>query len=143
MRVDDVGFDCVDHLERAVGGVVAVGVLGADVDGEELRAEEALHAGEVGLAFVVRGGDVVALDGERGDVVVGVDEDGFASDAVDLGRGDRAGVRLRDDRDRQRQGENGCECAGAQQRAGVHGRDLESRMCGRRSIHGGRRLLCD
>ncbi len=60
-------------------------MIGVDEDGEELGAEEALHAGEVGLAGFVGCGDVVAVYGLRGDVVVGVDEDGVAGDAVDLG----------------------------------------------------------
>ena len=60
---DDVGADGVDHLQGAVGGVVVLDVVGVDEDGEELCAEEAFHAGEVGLAGLVGGGDVVAVDG--------------------------------------------------------------------------------
>src|SRR5277367_4687726 len=85
---DDVGADGVDHLEGAIGGVVVLDVGGVDEDGEELGAEEAVRAGEVGLAGFVGGGDVVAVYGLGGDVVVGVDEDGLAGDAVDLGLGD-------------------------------------------------------
>ncbi len=84
VRGDDVGADGVDHLQGAVGGVIVLDVLGTDVDGEELGAEEAFHAREIGLAGFVGGGDVVAVDGAGGDVVVGVDEDGVAGDAVDL-----------------------------------------------------------
>jgi len=87
---DDVGADGVDHLQGAVGGVVAVDIVGVDEDGEELCAEEAAHAGEVGLAFAIGVGDVVAVDGFGGDVVVGVDEDGVMGDAVDFGLGNRA-----------------------------------------------------
>jgi len=87
--LNDVGADGVDHLEGAVGGVIAVDVVGVDEDGEELCAEEAFHAGEVGLTLAVRIGDIVTVDGFRGDVVVGVDEDGIAGDAVYLGLGDR------------------------------------------------------
>jgi hypothetical protein len=64
--------------------VVVLDILGTDVDGEELGSEEALHAGEVGLALLIGRCDVVAFDGEGGDVVVSVDEDGFAGDAIDL-----------------------------------------------------------
>ncbi len=92
MSGDDVGVDGVDHLQGAVGGVIAVDVLGTDVDGEELGAEKAFHAGKVGLAGLVGSGDVVAGDGAGGDVVVGVDEDGFAGDAVDLRLCDLVGL---------------------------------------------------
>ena len=55
---------------------------GPDEDGEELGAEEALHAREIGLAALVGRGDVVAIDGLGGDVVVRVDQDGVARDAA-------------------------------------------------------------
>ena len=55
VRGDDVGADGVDHLEGAVGGVIVLDVLGVDEDGEELGAEEAFHAGEVGLALACSG----------------------------------------------------------------------------------------
>ena len=47
---DDIGADGVDHLKGAVGGVVVLDVLGTNIDGEELCAEEALHAREISLA---------------------------------------------------------------------------------------------
>ena len=92
MRGDDIGADGVDHLEGAVGGVIAVDVFGIDVDREELCAEETLHAGKVCFAGLIWGGDVVAGDGAGGDVVVSVDEDGFAGDAIDLSLGDLVGL---------------------------------------------------
>jgi len=85
---DDVGADGVDHLQGAVGGAVVLDVLGANVDGENLGAEKAFHAREIGLAGFVGGGDVVAGDSAGGDVVVGVDEDCFAGDAIDFCLGD-------------------------------------------------------
>ena len=84
---NDVGADCVDHLKGAVGGVIALYVLGIDVDGKEFGAKEALHAGKIGLATLVGCGDIVAGDGFGGDVIVGIDEDGFASDLVDFSVG--------------------------------------------------------
>jgi len=42
---DDVGADGVDHLQGAVGGVIAVDVVGVDEDGKELGAEEAFMRG--------------------------------------------------------------------------------------------------
>ena len=92
MSGDDVGADGVDHLQSAIGGVIAVDVFGPDVDGKELGAEKTLHARKIGLAGLVGSGDVVTGDGAGSDVVVGVDEDGFASDTVDLLLGNFVGL---------------------------------------------------
>ena len=116
---EDVGADGVDHLEGAVGGVVAGGVVGVDEDGEELGAEEAAHAGEVGLAGFIGLRDVVAVDGAGGDVVVGVDEDGVAGDAVDLGLGDGFGARSARLLGDGGEGDGG-ECGEAEESAGDH-----------------------
>ena len=91
MHGDDVVAHGVDHLQGAVGGVVAFDVAGGDVDGEELRAHPALlHAREIGHVVGVGLADVHAGDGGAGDVVVGVDEEGAFVDALHFGVGDGA-----------------------------------------------------
>src|SRR5205085_5939067 len=94
-------------------GVVIRLVGGVDEDREELCAEKALHAREVGLAVGVWGGDVIAVHGARWHIVVGVDEDGITGDPVDLGLGDGFAARLlcggrKDERERKRSSSGTC-----------------------------------
>ena len=49
--------------------------------------------GKIGLAGLVRRGDVVAVDGLRGDIVMRVDQDRVACNTRDLGVGDGLGAR--------------------------------------------------
>jgi hypothetical protein len=84
MRRDYIGSDSVDHLKSAIGGVISVDVPRIDINSEELCTEKALHSGKVCLAGRVRCGDIVAGDCAGGDVVVCVNENGFACDAIDF-----------------------------------------------------------
>ena len=87
MRGDDVGTDSVDHLQGAVSGVITVDLFSANENGKKFSAEETLHTGEIRLTLFVGCGDVIARHRQRGNVVVRVDEDGIAGDAIDLGLG--------------------------------------------------------
>jgi hypothetical protein len=81
---DDVGTNGIYHLQGAIGRVIVFDVFGSYVDRKEFGAEEAFHAREIGLAAFVWSGDIVAGDCSGGDIVVRIDKDGFASDAVNL-----------------------------------------------------------
>ena len=91
VTVDDVVPHGVDHLQCAVGGMIAVHVAGGHVDGEHLRAHSTgLHARDIGHVVRVGFADVHAGDRGRGDVVVGVDEESAFVDALHFGVGDGA-----------------------------------------------------
>ena len=88
---DDVVPHGVDHLQCAIGGMIAVHVAGGHVDGEDLRAHSAgLHARDIGHVVGVGFADVHAGDRGAGDVVVGVDEESAFVDALHFGVGDGA-----------------------------------------------------
>jgi hypothetical protein len=74
--------------------VVAVDILRADIDREELSAEEALHPWQIGLAALIGCSDVIPIDGLRGNIVVRVDQYGVTRDASYFGIRDRFGAGL-------------------------------------------------
>ncbi len=72
---DDVVADGVDHLERTPRRAAGVDQIGADVGGEELRADAArAEFADAGMPRVLLRGDVPAPHGAAGDVVVAVDQ---------------------------------------------------------------------
>jgi hypothetical protein len=75
----DIAAHGIDHLQGAVGGVVAFHVARRHVDGKELRAHAALfHARQIGKVVGVGFPDIHTRDGRAGDIVVRIDQDGGA-----------------------------------------------------------------
>lgn len=81
--------DSINHVQSTVGRVVALRILGIDVDSEKLGTQKTLDAGKVGLAVFVGSGNIVAVNGLRWDIVMSIDKDCIACNASDLGIGDR------------------------------------------------------
>jgi len=124
MRGNDVRARRVDHLQRAVRGVVAVDILSPDVDGKELRAKKPLHARKIGLSALVGCGDLVAVDSLRSDVVVRVDQYRVTRNAGDLRLGNRLGARRLG---RDRKNSRGKKSGGGERAESAQGGSFQNR----------------
>ena len=95
--------DGIDHLQRAMRGLVRLHVLRVDIRGKERRAHSALAQPiQIGMTGGLALADIETVHGVAGHVVVRVDQDGRALHAGDLLIGDL--MRRRGD------GESGHTC---------------------------------
>jgi hypothetical protein len=78
-------LDGIDHLERPVGGPIALGIRRCHEYREKLRPHAAsLHAGEISVSIGVRRADIQPGHRPARNVVVGIDEYSPRMNAADL-----------------------------------------------------------
>ena len=84
VALDDVLFDSVDHLQGTICRVIAVDVLGPDIDGEEDGAYASFFEARDIRLISGSVADIHAVDGEARDVVMSIDQQSGFGDGVDL-----------------------------------------------------------
>src|SRR5262245_52075996 len=93
MPSDDVVTNCIDHVERAMGGAPGCGISRGDIHGEEGRADASLlQTHDVGVGVGTALSDIEPVDSAAGDVVVRVDEQSGPVNFHHLLVGDLAGL---------------------------------------------------